>query len=72
MLSADDVRAKTPEECSNKHTGVDGDGETVGEGRLEFIAGISRNNGLEEQDQRVDCVAAKQSVTCMLGVIKAE
>ena len=30
VLSADHVRTEAPEESADEHTGVDGDGETIG------------------------------------------
>jgi hypothetical protein len=58
------VRTEAPEKSTDQHSHVDCDGQAGTERRLKFVARIGGNNGLEEQDERVDGVAVKWSVCC--------
>jgi hypothetical protein len=59
VLSTEHVGTWTPEEGADKHAHVDGDGEAIGKRRLEFISGVSGDDGLEEEDERIDGVAVR-------------
>jgi len=62
VLSADHVGTETPEEGADEHPYVDSDGKAIGERRLELIPGVSGDDGLEEEDERIDGIAEKSSV----------
>jgi hypothetical protein len=57
VFAADHVGAEAPEESSNQHASVSGDGEAGAEGWLEFVACVCCDDGLDEQDEGVDGVA---------------
>jgi hypothetical protein len=56
VFAAYHVCSETPEQGSYQHSGVGGDGESVGERGLEFVAGVCRDDGLDEQDEGIDGV----------------
>jgi hypothetical protein len=58
------VRTEAPEESTDQHSDVDCYGQAGTERRLELVARIGGNNGLEKQDERVNGVAVKWSVHC--------
>lgn len=48
--SSYDVCRQAPEQSSNKHTDVDGDGETILEARIELVSCLGSNDTLNEKD----------------------
>lgn len=48
MFAANHICAETPEEGTDQHSGVDGDGEAVRKGGLKLIAGVGGDDRLEE------------------------
>lgn len=57
ILPADDVRRQPPEQCADQHPHVDGAGHAVPPFGLELVGGLGGDDGLDEQDERVDGVA---------------
>lgn len=64
VFAAYDIRAETPEESTDEHARVDGDGQAGAEGRLEFVASVGGDDGLEEKNEGVDGIAVNWSVSC--------
>lgn len=56
-LAPDDVGRHAPEERADQHAHVGCDSQAVGVAGLEFEGGLAGDDGLEEQDERVDGVA---------------
>jgi hypothetical protein len=56
-LPSHNVGCEPPKQRANKHTDVSGDGKAVGIRRRVFEGGLRGDNGLDEQDKGVDCVA---------------
>lgn len=69
VAPADNVGRQAPEDGAHEHADVGRDGEPVGVApAAEFLVGLPRDDGLEEEDERVDCVAvgAIIIITCEL------
>lgn len=56
-LAPYDVRREAPEQRAREHTNVRGDGESICETGGEFEGGLPCDDGLDEEDERVYCVA---------------
>lgn len=56
-LPSNDVGADAPEKRANEHTNIGGDGESIRISRVEFKSGLTGNDGLDQEDERIDGVA---------------
>lgn len=56
-LPSNDVCTDSPEKRTNEHTDIGGDGESIRISRVEFKSGLTGNDGLDQEDERIDGVA---------------
>ena len=56
-LAAHNICRQAPKQRADEHAHVRGDGEAVGVRGAEFERGLAGDDGLDEQDERVDGVA---------------
>ena len=56
-FASDHICAKSPEQGTDQHAGVGGDGECVGKRRLELEGSLPGSHGLQQQNQGVGHIA---------------
>jgi hypothetical protein len=56
-LPSNDIGTDAPEKRANEHTDIGGNGESIRISRVEFESGLTGNDGLDQEDERVDGVA---------------